>query len=50
MQIQTAWLRGGYPEPILSLEAHFYDTWMSNYRDTYINRDIWNMHYYRTRG
>lgn len=39
-QMQTVWLRGGYPEPILSSDKHFYDQWMRNYRDTYINRDI----------
>jgi predicted AAA+ superfamily ATPase len=39
-QVQSAWLRGGYPEPILSMDTYFYDEWMNNYRDTYINRDI----------
>jgi predicted AAA+ superfamily ATPase len=39
-QIQKAWLRGGYPEPILNLDKQFYNVWMENYRDTYINRDI----------
>lgn len=39
-QIQTAWLRGGYPEPILSMDKQFYNQWMDSYRDTYINRDI----------
>ncbi len=39
-QIQTVWLRGGYPEPVLNLDKYFYNQWMNNYRDTYINRDI----------
>lgn len=39
-QMQRIWLRGGYPEPILSLDNHFYNEWMDNYRDTYINRDL----------
>lgn len=39
-QMQIAWLRGGYPEPILSMDKQFYNQWMNNYRDTYIHRDI----------
>lgn len=42
-QINFAWLRGGYPEPLLKLEQHetsYYENWMSNYQATYINRDI----------
>jgi hypothetical protein len=39
-QMQSAWLRGGYPEPILNSDDSFYDEWMYNYRDTYLNRDI----------
>lgn len=39
-QMQSAWLRGGYPEPILNSDDNFYDEWMYNYRDTYLNRDI----------
>ncbi len=42
-QVQNCWLRGGYPEPILKLHpanTHYFETWMSNYQATYINRDI----------
>jgi predicted AAA+ superfamily ATPase len=38
-QVQTAWLRGGYPEPILK-EVDFYRQWMENYFATYLHRDI----------
>jgi len=33
-------LRGGYPEPVLEQDEHFYDIWMENYMQTYIQRDI----------
>ncbi len=33
-------LRGGYPEPVLSRDAYAYNAWMENYYRTYINRDI----------
>ena len=39
-QMQKIWLRGGYPEPILNHDHNFYEAWMQEYRDTYINRDI----------
>lgn len=38
--IQALWLRGGYPEPVLSSDELFFATWMQQYRDAYINRDI----------
>ena len=38
--IQRAWLEGGYPEPVLANNKHYYDSWMENYYQTYINRDI----------
>lgn len=38
--IQTAWQKGGYPEPILQSSSTFYNQWMENYENTYINRDI----------
>ena len=38
--IQTAWLQGGYPEPILKNSKDFYLQWMENYENTYINRDL----------
>ena len=41
-QVQSCWLRGGYPEPLLKMkkEESYFDTWMSNYQSTYLNRDI----------
>jgi uncharacterized protein len=39
-QMQFVWLHGGYAEPLLLNQDDYYDTWMSNYRQTYINRDI----------
>lgn len=39
-QIHHIWLKGGYPEPTLKKDNHFYQLWMQNYFDTYINRDI----------
>lgn len=33
-------LKGGYPDPVLSGDNEFYDRWMENYFHTYINRDI----------
>ncbi len=39
-QMRNVWLRGGYPEPLLTMHEPDYRLWMQNYRDTYINRDI----------
>lgn len=39
-QMQLQWVRGGYPEPLLTDDDLFYSQWMENYRDTYINQDI----------
>jgi len=33
-------LRGGYPEPVLTDDEFAYNVWMENYYRTYINRDI----------
>lgn len=33
-------LRGGYPAPVLQNDREFYQDWMENYFQTYINRDI----------
>lgn len=33
-------LRGGYPEPVLTQDAYAFGVWMENYYQTYINRDI----------
>jgi hypothetical protein len=35
-----AFLKGGYPEPVLENDDRFYDAWMENYVQTYIQRDI----------
>lgn len=34
------WVRGGYPEPVLSDDPSFWSVWMENYFLTYLNRDI----------
>lgn len=39
-QIQQAWLKGGYPEPILADSDFMWNEWMKNYYQTYIHRDI----------
>ena len=39
-QMQYAWFKGGYPEPVLKKSTSFYLQWMENYQTTYINRDI----------
>src|SRR3989338_6055478 len=39
-EIQNVWLKGGYPQPLLSASEDYYFQWMENYQATYINRDI----------
>lgn len=39
-QLMQAFLKGGYPEPVLEKDNWFYDVWMENYLQTYIQRDI----------
>jgi len=39
-QLMQAFLKGGYPEPVLEEDDKFYDLWMENYIQTYIQRDI----------
>ncbi|MBW2442285.1 MAG: ATP-binding protein [Deltaproteobacteria bacterium] len=39
-QLMQAFLRGGYPEAVLEKDDRFYDAWMENYIQTYIQRDI----------
>ena len=39
-QLMQAFLRGGYPEPVLEKNDGFYDIWMENYIQTYVQRDI----------
>ena len=39
--MRYCWLKGGFPEPLLAADDNdFYQHWMQNYQDTYINRDI----------
>ena len=39
-QLMDSFLRGGYPEPALADSGRFLLSWMENYYDTYIQRDI----------
>jgi predicted AAA+ superfamily ATPase len=39
-QFMQAFLKGGYPEPVLEKNERFYDAWMESYIQTYIQRDI----------
>lgn len=41
-QFKEVFLRGGYPEPVLSKDREFHSHWMANYFKTYIDRDIRN--------
>ncbi len=38
--VKAFFLKGGYPEPVLRKELGFYDLWMEQYFQSYINRDI----------
>ena len=33
-------LKGGYPDPCLSRDKNYFNLWMKNYFETYVNRDI----------
>ncbi len=39
-QLMDAFLKGGYPEPLLPDDNRFFNLWMENYIQTYIQRDI----------
>ena len=39
-QLMEIFLQGGYPEPVLENNAYFFTSWMENYFQTYIQRDI----------
>ena len=39
-QVMEMFLTGGYPEPVLAEDALFYESWMENYVQTYVHRDI----------
>ena len=36
----NTFLKGGYPEPVLNNDQRFFNLWMENYFQTYIQRDI----------
>lgn len=38
-QLQSFWFKGGYPEPIAN-DVTFYQEWMVDYENTYVNRDV----------
>jgi len=40
VQLMQTFLKGGYPEPVLEKDDRFYDIWMENYIQTYVQRDI----------
>ncbi len=39
-QLMESFLKGGYPEPTLTRGNRFYNAWMENYFQTYVQRDI----------
>jgi predicted AAA+ superfamily ATPase len=39
-QVMDAFLKGGYPEPVLQKDERFHELWMENYLETYVQRDI----------
>jgi hypothetical protein len=39
-RLMQAFLKGGYPEPVLEDDDKFYNFWMENYIQTYIQRDV----------
>ena len=39
-QVMDAFLKGGYPEPILAKDTRFHGVWMENYFQTYVQRNI----------
>ena len=40
LQVQQAWLKGGYPEPVLNPDPNFFEFWMAEYQKTYLFRDV----------
>ncbi len=38
--VMNAFLKGGYPEPVLEQNEKFWNAWMDNYIKTYVQRDI----------
>jgi len=39
-QVMESFQKGGYPEPVLAGDKRFYQAWMENYLQTYVQRDI----------
>ena len=39
-QLMQAFLKGGYPESVLENDDRFYEIWMENYLQTYVQRDV----------
>jgi predicted AAA+ superfamily ATPase len=39
-QLMKAFLKGGYPEPVLKNDDRFFNAWMENYFQPYVQRDI----------
>ncbi|MDY6953027.1 MAG: ATP-binding protein [Thermodesulfobacteriota bacterium] len=39
-RLMEAFLKGGYPEPVLEEDDRFFSAWMENYFQTYVQRDI----------
>lgn len=39
-EVHKAWLRGGYPEPVLHPDSTFFEFWMAEYQKTYLFRDV----------
>jgi len=39
-QLMEVFLKGGYPEPALENDDRFFQSWMENYYQTYVQRDI----------
>ena len=39
-QMRSVWVKGGYPEPVLSRNSEFYRRWMEEYQKSYIERDV----------
>ncbi len=38
--VHQAWLKGGYPEPVLKNDTIFQEYWMAEYQKTYLFRDV----------
>lgn len=38
--VHQAWLKGGYPQPVLKQDPHYFEIWMAEYQKTYLFRDV----------